>query len=129
MARPRLQYVSVMLKSPDFGSSGCFSLNVLYSNSFLEEFANPEDFMTDNLDRSKQHRQPWQDITGVVYGEAAADVARHFIQRWNFVKKQSQLSSLSDQYAKLTYRALESTVSHQKLMSEIWHANHGTVTS
>uniref|UniRef100_A0A3P8XUZ7 Phospholipase n=1 Tax=Esox lucius TaxID=8010 RepID=A0A3P8XUZ7_ESOLU len=29
---------------------------------------------------------PWHDISSVVHGKAARDVARHFIQRWNFCK-------------------------------------------
>lgn len=29
---------------------------------------------------------PWHDIASVVHGKAARDVARHFIQRWNFTK-------------------------------------------
>jgi phospholipase D1/2 len=29
---------------------------------------------------------PWHDIGAVVYGKAARDVARHFIQRWNYTK-------------------------------------------
>ncbi|OBS80517.1 hypothetical protein A6R68_21282, partial [Neotoma lepida] len=31
-------------------------------------------------------RMPWHDIGSVVHGKAARDVARHFIQRWNFTK-------------------------------------------
>uniref|UniRef100_A0A8C1TCV5 Phospholipase n=1 Tax=Cyprinus carpio TaxID=7962 RepID=A0A8C1TCV5_CYPCA len=31
-------------------------------------------------------RMPWHDISSVVHGKAARDVARHFIQRWNFTK-------------------------------------------
>ncbi|XP_052237855.1 phospholipase D1-like isoform X2 [Dreissena polymorpha] len=41
-----------------------------------------EDFIA----RDKTPRMPWHDIGAVVYGEAARDVARHFIQRWNFCK-------------------------------------------
>ena len=29
---------------------------------------------------------PWHDIGAVVYGKCARDVARHFIQRWNYTK-------------------------------------------
>lgn len=34
---------------------------------------------------------PWHDIASVVHGRAARDVARHFIQRWNFTKARSVL--------------------------------------
>ncbi|KAJ3611020.1 hypothetical protein NHX12_021036 [Muraenolepis orangiensis] len=41
----------------------------------------------DFIDRHTTPRMPWHDISSVVHGKAARDVARHFIQRWNFTKK------------------------------------------
>uniref|UniRef100_A0A8C1UD32 Phospholipase n=1 Tax=Cyprinus carpio TaxID=7962 RepID=A0A8C1UD32_CYPCA len=38
------------------------------------------------IDRYTTPRMPWHDISSVVHGKAARDVARHFIQRWNFTK-------------------------------------------
>ena len=29
---------------------------------------------------------PWHDVAGCVSGAAARDIARHFIQRWNYIK-------------------------------------------
>lgn len=40
----------------------------------------------DFIDRYSTPRMPWHDIGSVVHGKAARDVARHFIQRWNFTK-------------------------------------------
>lgn len=40
----------------------------------------------DFIDRYQTPRMPWHDIASVVHGRAARDVARHFIQRWNFTK-------------------------------------------
>ncbi len=40
----------------------------------------------DSIDRTKVPRMPWHDVAGCVCGPAARDVARHFIQRWNYVK-------------------------------------------
>lgn len=40
----------------------------------------------DHLDRSNEHRMPWHDIAVCLYGQPARDVARHFIQRFNFTK-------------------------------------------
>lgn len=37
---------------------------------------------------------PWHDIGSVVYGSAARDVARHFIQRWNACKVSNFLKDL-----------------------------------
>uniref|UniRef100_A0A671QAH1 phospholipase D n=1 Tax=Sinocyclocheilus anshuiensis TaxID=1608454 RepID=A0A671QAH1_9TELE len=41
------------------------------------------------IDRYKTPRMPWHDIGVLVHGKAARDIARHFIQRWNFTKKRS----------------------------------------
>ena len=40
----------------------------------------------DSVDRESTPRMPWHDVSGCVAGEAARDIARHFIQRWNWVK-------------------------------------------
>ena len=40
----------------------------------------------DTHPRDKEARMPWQDVASAVYGPAARDVARHFIQRYNFTK-------------------------------------------
>jgi phospholipase D1/2 len=42
--------------------------------------------MKDELDRSKYPRMPWHDVQCAVYGPACRDVARHFVQRWNYAK-------------------------------------------
>uniref|UniRef100_A0A9L0T1L2 Phospholipase n=1 Tax=Equus caballus TaxID=9796 RepID=A0A9L0T1L2_HORSE len=50
----------------------------------------------DFIDRYSTPRMPWHDIASVVHGKAARDVARHFIQRWNFTKiMKSKYRSLS----------------------------------
>ena len=43
-------------------------------------------FKIDFIDRKAVPRMPWHDEALVVFGQAARDVARHFIQRWNFHK-------------------------------------------
>lgn len=43
-------------------------------------------FISDTVDRHTTPRMPWHDIGLFVQGAAARDVARHFIQRWNFTK-------------------------------------------
>lgn len=40
----------------------------------------------DNIDRTQVPRMPWRDLSAAIHGSAARDVARHFIQRWNFTK-------------------------------------------
>jgi phospholipase D1/2 len=42
--------------------------------------------MKDELDRAKYPRMPWHDVQCALYGPACRDVARHFVQRWNYAK-------------------------------------------
>ncbi len=41
---------------------------------------------TDQFDRETIPRMPWRDQALFIVGEAARDVARHFIHRWNHCK-------------------------------------------
>jgi phosphatidylserine/phosphatidylglycerophosphate/cardiolipin synthase-like enzyme len=38
------------------------------------------------IDRRYVPRMPWHDISLHVVGQAARDVSRHFVERWNFIK-------------------------------------------
>lgn len=46
----------------------------------------PSFILSDNIDRTTVPRMPWRDLSAAFHGKAARDVARHFIQRWNFTK-------------------------------------------
>ncbi|XP_031397086.1 phospholipase D zeta 1 isoform X1 [Punica granatum] len=46
-----------------------------------------EDAMTDELDRKKYPRMPWHDVHCALWGPPCRDIARHFVQRWNYAKR------------------------------------------
>ncbi|XP_048427822.1 phospholipase D zeta 1 isoform X2 [Pyrus x bretschneideri] len=46
-----------------------------------------EDTMKDELDRGKYPRMPWHDVHCALWGPPCRDVARHFVQRWNYAKR------------------------------------------
>ncbi|XP_073104639.1 phospholipase D zeta 1 isoform X2 [Elaeis guineensis] len=46
-----------------------------------------EDTMKDELDRGKYPRMPWHDAQCALWGPPCHDVARHFVQRWNYAKR------------------------------------------
>lgn len=69
---PRLIVLLNAVFSVDFGClQSCF-LTLCSTIDFIDRYTTP--------------RMPWHDISSVVHGKAARDVARHFIQRWNFTK-------------------------------------------
>lgn len=49
---------------------------------------------------------PWHDIHALVYGEAARDLARHFIQRWNATKTEKLKDN--DEYPYLLPKSYDS---------------------
>uniref|UniRef100_A0A8C5GYV6 Phospholipase n=1 Tax=Gouania willdenowi TaxID=441366 RepID=A0A8C5GYV6_GOUWI len=57
-----------------------------YCNFVHKDWIQLEKPFDDFIDRHTTPRMPWHDISSVVHGKAARDVARHFIQRWNFTK-------------------------------------------
>ncbi|XP_047205966.1 phospholipase D1 [Girardinichthys multiradiatus] len=57
-----------------------------YCNFVYKDWIQLDKPFDDFIDRHKTPRMPWHDIASVVHGKAARDVARHFIQRWNFTK-------------------------------------------
>nr|CAG8445707.1 3808_t:CDS:10 [Entrophospora candida] len=57
-----------------------------YSNPRVKDFQNVVDFEAELVDKSKVPRMPWHDVSIGMTGTPARDVARHFVQRWNFIK-------------------------------------------
>lgn len=58
-----------------------------YSNFIKRDWVEVDKPFEDNIDRTKVPRIPWRDLTACVHGKAALDLSSHFIQRWNFTKK------------------------------------------
>lgn len=46
-----------------------------------------EDTMKDELDRGRYPRMPWHDVHCALWGPPCRDIARHFVQRWNYAKR------------------------------------------
>ncbi|KAK4012263.1 phospholipase D1 isoform X1 [Daphnia magna] len=57
-----------------------------YTNFIVKDFDKLDQPLKDSVDRTTTPRMPWHDIGCAVVGEAARDVARHFVQRWNATK-------------------------------------------
>ncbi|KAJ1794940.1 hypothetical protein LPJ59_004436, partial [Coemansia sp. RSA 2399] len=57
-----------------------------YNNARIHDFANVNDYEETLIDRRTTPRMPWHDVHMAMIGQPARDIARHFIQRWNFVK-------------------------------------------
>ncbi|CAG8471061.1 2865_t:CDS:10 [Scutellospora calospora] len=58
-----------------------------YSNPRIADFIEVDKWSSKLIDKNYVARMPWQDISMGFVGKPALDVAQHFIQRWNFIKK------------------------------------------
>lgn len=59
-----------------------------YSNPRVRDFQNVHLHESNLISKEQVARMPWHDIGVMVCGEPASDLARHFIERWNWVKTQ-----------------------------------------
>lgn len=57
-----------------------------YSNPRIRDFHKVSQYDVELIDKSTTARMPWHDIHMAITGLPARDVARHFVQRWNFIK-------------------------------------------
>lgn len=59
-----------------------------YANPRIEDYHALDKPFEDNMDRSALPRMPWHDISVRLGGAAAHDVEHHFVQRWNYLRRQ-----------------------------------------
>lgn len=63
-----------------------------YSNARVCDFYDLDKPFESMYDRSKIPRMPWHDVHTMTIGEPARDMARHFVQRWNYLLRQKRPS-------------------------------------
>lgn len=63
-----------------------------YSNPRVKDFFELEKPYETMYDREKVPRMPWHDVHMVTSGKVARDLARHFVQRWNYLLRQKRPS-------------------------------------
>ncbi|KAL9054275.1 MAG: hypothetical protein Q9162_004233 [Coniocarpon cinnabarinum] len=59
-----------------------------YSNPRVQDFYNLFEPYEDMYNRTKTPRMPWHDIGMQLMGQPARDLARHFVQRWNYILRE-----------------------------------------
>ncbi|CAK7903236.1 phospholipase D1 [[Candida] anglica] len=63
-----------------------------YSNPRVKDFFGLEKPYESMYDRQSIPRMPWHDVHMVTSGKIASDLARHFVQRWNYLLRQKRPS-------------------------------------
>ena len=71
----------IRVESPQYYFPG-----IDYSNARIRDFDHVYDYLKESADREKETRMPWHDVHCRLIGPAVADIARHFVERWNYTK-------------------------------------------
>ncbi|KAL2206132.1 phospholipase D [Sarocladium strictum] len=58
-----------------------------YSNPRVQDFFQLDAPYAEMYDRAQVPRMPWHDISMQVVGQPARDLTRHFVQRWNYLRR------------------------------------------
>ncbi|TPX12237.1 uncharacterized protein E0L32_007123 [Thyridium curvatum] len=58
-----------------------------YSNARVQDFYSLREPYKEMYDRTRVPRMPWHDISMQVVGQPARDLTRHFVQRWNYLRR------------------------------------------
>lgn len=58
-----------------------------FNNNRIMDFQTVQDWLENELDKSKYGRMPWHDVSMGLIGDCVYDIAEHFVLRWNHVKR------------------------------------------
>jgi phospholipase D1/2 len=74
-----------------------------FNNARVFDFADVEHWDQNKLDRTKNSRMGWSDISLCLRGPIVDDLKAHFVQRWNFIfKEKYETSQTQKGYVPLT---------------------------
>jgi phospholipase D1/2 len=66
-----------------------------YSNARIRDFENVSRYLKQGVERIFP-KMPWHDVHSFIEGPAVLDVARHFVERWNFSKAKEKDEGISE---------------------------------
>jgi phospholipase D1/2 len=91
-----------------------------YYNVLIADFKNVRDCERDAIDRNTQPRCGWHDVAVQLSGDPVKDLARHFIQYWNFARVDiGSKDAHQALVAKVMYYTPEQTAMYNQHSSEL----------
>ncbi|RKF77231.1 Phospholipase D1 [Golovinomyces cichoracearum] len=74
-----------------------------FNNARVKDFEDVENFMNNKLDRNKNSRMGWTDVSLSLTGPVVDDLGAHFVQRWNYIFNQKYKARRDPRYTALTF--------------------------
>jgi phospholipase D1/2 len=76
-----------------------------YNNARIMDFEDVSHWQNNKLDRIKDPRMGWSDISISVRGVILDDLQQHFSQRWNFIYNEKMASRNDPKYSTISYKS------------------------
>lgn len=73
-----------------------------YNNARVFDFQNIENWEENRLDRTKDARMGWSDLSICLNGPIVEDLGAHFVQRWNFIYNSKYIVVENSRYKPLS---------------------------
>ncbi|RFU25888.1 hypothetical protein B7463_g10457, partial [Scytalidium lignicola] len=75
-----------------------------FNNARIYDFANVSNWEQNKLDRTKNSRMGWSDLSISLQGPVVEDLKAHFVQRWNFIYYEKYDVRKDERYTPLTMK-------------------------
>ncbi|RDL38671.1 putative phospholipase D1 [Venustampulla echinocandica] len=84
-----------------------------FNNARVYDFEDVTHYMNNKLDRTKNSRMGWSDVSLCLRGPVVDDLRAHFVQRWNYIFKE-KYDLKGDKYTALSLTPSETTSGYYK---------------
>ncbi|MGL4948071.1 MAG: phospholipase D-like domain-containing protein, partial [Mycoplasma sp.] len=84
------------LYEPENQFNSYFFPGIDYSNARICDFINVNKYWVESVSRKKHCRMPWHDVHIRLEGPVCVDIARHFVERWNFERFEDKTESITN---------------------------------
>ena len=85
-----------------------------YNNARVLDFQDVSHWQNNKLDRTKNSRMGWSDISVSLRGPVVEDLRAHFVERWNFIYNEKYDVRKDVRYSRLTFNQNEAGIYQQR---------------
>ncbi|KAL8939295.1 MAG: hypothetical protein Q9216_003430 [Gyalolechia sp. 2 TL-2023] len=97
-----------------------------YNNARVLDFQDVAHWKNNKLDRTKNSRMGWSDISVSLRGPVVEDLRAHFVERWNFIYDEKYDVRKDIRYSRLTFNQNEAGTYQQRPPSSAGTQGHQT---